>query len=83
MAPELAASPAKVTFKPGNYAFRYVRKQILTFRNDIWRANIVYGVYDVGRMAIAAMRHQPIPPMNGDDRPTVAVLPGTIPSGSQ
>jgi hypothetical protein len=83
MAPELASSPAKASFKPGNYAFRYVRKQILTFRNDIWRANIVYGLYDVGRMAVAAMRHQPVPPMNGDDRPTVAVLPGAIPSGSQ
>ncbi len=45
------------SFKPGNYAFRYVRKQILTFRNDIWRANIIYGIYDVGRMTAKALRH--------------------------
>jgi hypothetical protein len=44
------------SFKPGSYAFRYLRKQILTFRNDIWRANIIYGVYDVGRMTVAALR---------------------------
>ena len=45
-------------FRPGNYAFRYVRRQILTFRNDIWRANIIYGGYDVGRRTVMALRHK-------------------------
>ncbi|HEX7158519.1 MAG TPA: LssY C-terminal domain-containing protein [Edaphobacter sp.] len=45
-------------FRPGNYAFRFVRRQILTFRNDIVRANIIYGAYDVGRMTFVALRHQ-------------------------
>ena len=43
-------------FKPGNIAFRYVRKQILTLKNDLWRENIVYGAYDVGRMAWSTLR---------------------------
>jgi len=73
--PGLSSSPTTAGYKPGNYVFRYVRKQILTFRNDIWRANVVYGAYDLGRMAVAAMRHQPVPPMRGDDRPSVAILP--------
>jgi hypothetical protein len=73
--PGLSSSPTTAGYKPGNYVFRYVRKQILTFRNDIWRANIVYGAYDLGRMAVAAMRHQPVPPMSGDDKPAVAILP--------
>ena len=47
------------SFRPGNHAFRYIRKQILTFRNDIWRANIIYGAYDVARMTVTALRHQP------------------------
>jgi hypothetical protein len=47
-------------FRPGNHAFRFVRRQILTFRNDIWRANIIYGTYDVGRMAFDALRHPSI-----------------------
>ena len=47
------------SFRPGNHAFRYMRRQILTFRNDIWRANIIYGMYDVGRMAVNALRRQP------------------------
>jgi hypothetical protein len=45
-------------FRPGNYAFRFIRRQILTFRNDIVRANIIYGGYDVGRMTFVALRHQ-------------------------
>ncbi len=63
--PTVAGLPASTTnesFKPGNHAFRYVRRQILTFRNDIWRANIIYGIYDVGRMAFEALRHQPTLP---------------------
>jgi len=57
--PELDSNSKGGSFKPGNYAFRYIRKQILTFRNDIWRANIIYGAYDAGRMAVMALRHPP------------------------
>jgi hypothetical protein len=71
----LSASPSTAAYKPGNRTFRYIRKQILTFRNDIWRANILYGAFDLGRMAVAAMRRQPVPPMSGDGRPSVAILP--------
>jgi hypothetical protein len=79
--PDLASSASTSKYRPGNYAFRYVRRQILTFRNDIWRANIVYGAFDLGRMAVAALRHQPVPPMNEDARPTVGLLPPAIPAG--
>ena len=44
-------------FKPGNNTFRYIRRQILTFKNDIFRANIIYGAYDAGRMTVTALRH--------------------------
>jgi hypothetical protein len=68
--PELSAGAGNATFKPGNHVFRYIRREILTFRNDIWRANIVYGIYDLGRMAIATMRH-PLPPVDSEAKPTV------------
>lgn len=68
--PELSAGAGNATFKPGNHVFRYIRREILTFRNDIWRANIVYGIYDLGRMAIAAMRH-PLPPVDSEAKPTI------------
>jgi LssY C-terminus len=57
--PQLDSNSKGGSFKPGSYAFRYVRKQILTFKNDILRANIIYSVYDAGRMAVIALRRQP------------------------
>ena len=59
--PELAEAPESANFKAGNHVFRYLRRQVLTFRSDIWRANIIYGVYDLGRMSVNAMRHHPPP----------------------
>jgi hypothetical protein len=47
-----------VQARPGNRVFRYVRSQILIFRSDIWRANIIYGVYDLGRMMVTANAHR-------------------------
>jgi len=57
--PELDSNSNGGNFKPSNSAFRYIRKQILTFRNDIWRANIIYGAYDAGRRTVIALRHKP------------------------
>ncbi len=79
--PSLATSASTTKYKPGNYAFRYIRREILTFRNDIWRANILYGAYDLGRMTVAALRHQPVPPMNEDAKPMVGILPTAMPPG--
>ncbi len=64
VSPGLNANSPAASFKPGNHAFRYLRREILTFRNDIWRANIIYGIYAVGRMTVNALRHQPtrVPP---------------------
>ena len=38
------------SFKAGNVVFRYLRRQILTVRSDLWRANIIYGAYDLARL---------------------------------
>jgi LssY C-terminus len=42
--------------RPGNKFTRYVRMQVLGVRNDVWRGNIVYGGFDLGRMTITALR---------------------------
>ncbi len=55
--PEMPAASQTANFKAGNHVFRYCRRQILTFRSDIWRANIIYGFYDLGRMSFVAMKH--------------------------
>lgn len=57
-APELASVSTSPPYKPGNRVFRYFRRQILTFRSDIWRANIIYGVYDLGHMSFVALKHR-------------------------
>ena len=49
-----------------------MRREILTFRNDIWRANIIYGVYDVGRMAVIALRHPPAMPPQSETQTAVS-----------
>jgi LssY C-terminus len=83
LSPELRADSSNPHFKPGNHVFRYIRKEILTFRNDIWRANIIYGAYDLGRMAVAAMRH-PLPPVDNEAKPTVSAFhSATIQAGIQ
>jgi hypothetical protein len=55
--PGMVSETASTRFRPGNHVFRYFRRQILTFRSDIWRANIIYGMYDLTRMSIVAWRH--------------------------
>lgn len=51
-----ADSRSQINFKAGNHTFRFFRRQILTFKNDIFRANIIYGAYDGGRMLVGALR---------------------------
>jgi LssY C-terminus len=58
--PELDSNSNGGNYKPGNHVFRYLRREILTVRSDIWRANIIYGAYDVGRMTVIALRHPPV-----------------------
>ena len=48
--------PTKGSYKPGNHVFRFVRRQILTFRNDMLRANIIYGAYYAGRITWSSLR---------------------------
>jgi hypothetical protein len=54
--PELDHKEKSGTYRPGNHVFRYIRRSILTVRNDLFRANIIYGAYDVGRMTVMALR---------------------------
>lgn len=55
--PQSVREPGGPAYKSGNHIFRFARREILTFRNDIFRANIIYASYEGTRMAIAALRH--------------------------
>ncbi len=57
--PQYESDPKNIIFKPGNYAFRYIRRTILTVRNDMFRANVIWATYDAGRMTLGALRRKP------------------------
>jgi hypothetical protein len=52
-APEFSETPRT---KPGNRAFRYARRQILTVRSDLLRANCIYAAFDLTRITVKALR---------------------------
>jgi hypothetical protein len=51
--------PSTTQFRAGNRFFRFVRRQIITFRSDVLRANIIYGTYDLATMAVTSLRKHP------------------------
>jgi hypothetical protein len=55
--PELEADTKAPPFQAGNAVFRYLRRDVLTLRSDMWRANIIYGTFDVLRMGFNAWKH--------------------------
>jgi hypothetical protein len=76
--PEADLSRRRARFKPGNYAFRYIRRQVLGYRNDIFRENFIYGAYALGRVTVKALRPKPpIPGIATATRPQTHTQPRT------
>ena len=44
--------------KDGSWAYRYLRKEILTVRSDLFRANCVYALFDLGRKTVGMVRQR-------------------------
>ena len=42
--------------KPRSWMFRFVRRQVLTVRSDLWRANCIYALFDLTRITVGAAR---------------------------
>jgi hypothetical protein len=42
--------------KHGSRAFRYLRREVLTVRSDLLRANCIYALFDLSRMTLGALR---------------------------
>lgn len=47
-------------YHPSNKVYRYVRKEILTVRSDLWRANILYAGYDLTRITVEAFHRNAV-----------------------
>jgi hypothetical protein len=50
--PEADLSVKPRRYKPSNIVFRYIRRQILTYRNDVYRENCIYGAYALVRVTV-------------------------------
>jgi hypothetical protein len=53
---DTADAPA-IAARPHSKFARYLRMQVLSFKSDVVRGNIVYGMFDLTRMAIRARRN--------------------------
>jgi len=53
--PDGANLHAENNYHPGSKPFRTARKWILTVRSDLWRANVLYGAFDLTRNTIQAL----------------------------
>jgi len=53
-----ASDAPEVQSRPHSKFARYLRMQVLSFRSDLIRGNIVYGGFELTRMAVRARRHR-------------------------
>lgn len=53
-----AADAPVIATRPHSKFARYIRMQVLSFKSDVVRGNIVYGAFDLTRMAIRARRNR-------------------------
>ena len=53
--PDTSDLVAKNSYRPGTKTYRTARKWILTVRSDLWRANILYGAFDLTRNTVQAV----------------------------
>lgn len=53
-----ARSHPAIAIRPQSRVRRYFRNQILVYKSDVVRGNIVYGTYDLCRMSIHSLRHR-------------------------
>jgi len=53
---QVTRSNHRPSLKSGSRAFRYLRRQILTVRSDLWRANCIYALFDLTRRTLGVVR---------------------------
>ncbi len=81
-----------IPIRPKSRVARYFRSQILVYKSDVIRGNVIYSAFDLTRMSVRSFRHrhdsnapddeddQPMSPVSPDTL-FPAVIPGEIPLG--
>jgi hypothetical protein len=69
-----------IPVRPRNRFVRYFRTQILLYKSDVIRGNIIYSAFDLSRMSIRSLRHRHSTQNddNYDDLPMSPVSPDTL-----
>jgi LssY C-terminus len=55
---EYAHANPLIPIRPRSVFVRYLRTQILLYKSDVIRGNIIYSAYDLARMSIHSLRHR-------------------------
>jgi hypothetical protein len=66
--------------RPRNRFVRYLRTQLLLYKSDVVRGNIIYSTFDLSLMSIRSLRHRHSTQNddNYDDLPMSPVSPDTL-----
>jgi len=78
---EAAHGSPLIPVRPRSRFARYLRTQVLLYKSDVVRGNIVYGAFDLTRMGIHALRYRHRHPQDDEDDdglPLSPVSPDTL-----
>jgi len=68
-----------MTVRPRNRFVRYLRTQVLLYKSDVIRGNIIYSAFDLSLMSIRSLRHRHSTQNDDDDDlPMSPVSPDTL-----
>src|SRR5205823_1039451 len=69
-----------IPVRPRNRFVRYLRTQVLLYKSDVIRGNIIYGAFDLSLMTIRSLRHRHSTQNDDscDDLPMSPVSPDTL-----
>ena len=68
-----------IPIRPRSKFVRYFRTQVLLYKSDVIRGNIIYGTFDLCRMSLRSIRHRHgVGPDDDDSLPMSPVSPETL-----
>lgn len=67
-----------IPIRPRSRAARYLRSQVLVYKSDVVRGNILYGAFDLARMGFRSLWHRGAAPEDENNLPLSPVSPDSL-----
>jgi hypothetical protein len=67
-----------IPVRPRSKAARYLRRQVLIYKSDVIRGNIIYSVFDLARMSFHGLHHHHPDAEDDDGLPLSPISPETL-----